>query len=287
MPPDNPFALVNLGELSKPANTLIQKVSDAVGGLLAPWQIKRVAKAEAEAALMKRTSDIEITDLHRRAVHRWVEEEAQRQQNMESITAKALPQLSAESDPNSLDNDWIVSFFDRSRIVSDNEMQDLWSRILAGEANCPGTYSKRTVNSLSDIDKNEAALFTKFCGFVWTIVGDLMPLVFDETDDIYNRCDINFDTLQHLDSIGLIQFGGVMSMIARVPKRCRTSYYGRDLVLEMPKESDNDLEIGFAVLTQVGRELAPICRAGPVDGFWELVKDRWKQHLPQSDLRDG
>ena len=281
MPPNPPLALVNLGELSKPANTLIRKVSDAVGGLLAPWQIKRVAKAEAEAALMKKVSEIEITDLHRRAVHRWVEEEAQRQQNMESITAKALPKLNAEADPNSLDNDWIVSFFDRSRIVSDDEMQDLWSRILAGEANCPGTYSKRTVNSLSDIDKKEAALFTKFCGFVWTI-GGLKPLVFHDSEPIYNRHGINFDTLQHLDSIGLIQFGGMMSMSARVPKRLRVSYYGRSFILEMPKKSNNDLEIGVATLTQVGKELAPICDAGPVGGFWEYVRDRWKEHLPQS-----
>lgn len=281
MPSDPPLALVNLGELSKPANTLIQKVSDAVGGLLAPWQIRRVAKAEAEAALMKRVSEIEITDLHRRAVHRWVEEEAQRQQNMENITAKALPKLNAEADPHSLDNDWIVSFFDRSRIVSDDEMQELWSRILAGEANCPGTYSKRTVNSLSDIDKKEAALFTRFCGFVWT-VGGLTPLVFHDSGTIYNKHGINFDTLQHLDSIGLIQFGGMMSMSARIPKRFRVSYYGRSLILEMPQESNNDLEIGVATLTRVGKELAPICGAGPVGGFWEYVRDRWKQHLPQS-----
>jgi hypothetical protein len=34
---------VNLGELSKPADTLIKKVSSAVGGVFEPWQIKRVA----------------------------------------------------------------------------------------------------------------------------------------------------------------------------------------------------------------------------------------------------
>ena len=69
-------SLVNLGEISKPANTLIKKVSSAIGGVFEPWQIKRVAKAEAEASLIKARTNIEITDLHRRAMHRFVEEEA-------------------------------------------------------------------------------------------------------------------------------------------------------------------------------------------------------------------
>ena len=59
-------SLINLGNLSKPADTLIKKVSDAVGGLFAPYQVKRMAKAEAEAAMIKEQSKTEITDLHRR-----------------------------------------------------------------------------------------------------------------------------------------------------------------------------------------------------------------------------
>ena len=156
---DTSSSLVNLGELSKPADTLIRKVSNAVGGLFAPYQIKRLAKAEAKAALTKAQSEIDVTDLHKRAAHRWINEEAQRQNNMENIIARALPQLSESANADSVENDWIVNFFDKSRIVSDEQMQDLWSRILAGEANAPGTYSKRTVNFLSDLDKVDADLF--------------------------------------------------------------------------------------------------------------------------------
>jgi len=82
MSDDKSLSIVNLGKLSKPADTLIKKVSAAVGGVFEPWQIKRVAKAEAEASLIKANSEIEITDLHRRAMHRFVEEEANRQENM-------------------------------------------------------------------------------------------------------------------------------------------------------------------------------------------------------------
>jgi hypothetical protein len=51
-------SLANLGDLSKPADTLIRKVSKAVGGLFKPYQIKRIARAEAEAAVIKAQADI-------------------------------------------------------------------------------------------------------------------------------------------------------------------------------------------------------------------------------------
>ena len=117
-------SLIDLGNLSKPADTLIKKVSDAVGGFFAPYQVKRMAKAEAEAAMIKAQSETEITDLHRRAVRRWIDEEAQRQKNMEDITAKALPQLDEKAAPDAVEDDWLVNFFDKSRIVSDNDMAE-------------------------------------------------------------------------------------------------------------------------------------------------------------------
>ena len=286
MPKDIPNSLINLGDLSKPADTLIKKISNAVGILFETRQIKRVAKAKAEAARIEAQSEIEITDLHRRAARRWIEEEAQRQTNIESITAKALPQLNENANPDSIEDDWIVNFFDKSRIVSDNEMQDLWARILAGEANAPGTYAKRTVNLLLDLDKNEAELFTKLCGFVWAVEGEVpVPLVFDQTAEIYTRNGLDFISLSHLDSIGLIHYGGLEGIeINELPKRFTVAYYDRTLALEMSKNADNDLEIGYVMFTRIGMELAPICEGKPVDGFWEYVKDYWKKYMPKSEM---
>ena len=276
-------SLINLGNLSKPADTLVKKVSDAVGGLFAPYQVKRMAKAEAEAAMIKAQSETEITDLHRRAVHRWIEEEAQRQKNMEDITAKALPQLDEMAAPDSVENDWLVNFFDKSRIVSDNEMQELWSRVLAGEANAPGTYSKRTVNFLSDLDKGDAELFTKLCGFGW-MIGDFVPLVFDVQAEIYNKHGINFSSLSHLESIGLVQSNRITGIGWHdLPKRFAVLYYGKPLALEMPNDADNVLEVGVVLLTKIGQELAPICGSRPVEGFRDYVMDQWKQYLPKPE----
>ncbi|MDE2799396.1 MAG: DUF2806 domain-containing protein [Gemmatimonadota bacterium] len=278
----NSNSLVNLGDLSKPANTLIKKIAKGVGGFFKPFQIKRVAKAEAAAAMIKTQSDIQITDLHHRAVHRWIEEEAQRQLNMETITIQALPHLNEEANPNSMDDDWIVNFFDKSRKVSDSEMQALWARVLAGEANAPGTYSKRTVNFLLEMEKTDAELFSKLCRFGWTISGHIVPLIFDVDDEIYNRHGINYPTLSHLDSIGIIRLNSLTGFILnRLPKSVVADYYGKQIYLDMPKDTDNVLKIGYMLPTSVGQELTSICESEPVDGFLDYVKDNWKQYLPE------
>jgi len=281
--PDSPsHSLVSLGDITKPADTLIKKISNAVGGVFAPFQIKRIAKAEAEAAIIKAQTGIQITDLHRRAMHRFIEEEALRQQNMESIAAKALPQLEANSSPDKMEDDWVSNFFDKSRIVSDTEMQDLWARVLAGEANAPGTYSKRTVNFLGDLDKKDAELFQALCSFGW-IIGKFTPLVFDPQGPIYGSRGLNFGTLTHLDSIGLVQFSSLAGFKRiGLPKKFAVTYCGTPLALSMSKDKDNELEIGNVLLTNVGEELATVCRVPGVDGFLDYVKEKWKSHLAEA-----
>ncbi|MFZ0035593.1 MAG: DUF2806 domain-containing protein [Sedimentisphaerales bacterium] len=256
-----------------------------MGGIFKPYQIKRVAKAEAEATLIKAQTEIQITDLHRRAMHRFVEEEANRQKNIEDITAKALPKLNDKADPSKVEDDWIVNFFDKCRIVSDNEMQNLWSRVLAGESNSPGTYSKRTVNFLSDLDKGEAEQFTRLCGFEWTIDSEIAPLIYDEyKHQIYKDQGINFDLLRHLESIGLIRFSDIeVYLYEGMPKKLTVLYYGTSVTLEMPSYSSNEINVGHVLFTKIGKELAPICGSKPVDGFLEYVIKKWKgfKYLPE------
>ena len=135
-------SLVNLGDLGKPIDTLINKISNATGVLYEPRRIRRKAKANqklllhrlrqrAAVEIVKAESEIKITDLHRRAAQRWIEEEAKRQENMEDIIDKAEPHLNEEAKPDAMEDDWVANFFDKSRIVSDSEMQSLWARILA------------------------------------------------------------------------------------------------------------------------------------------------------------
>jgi hypothetical protein len=221
---DQPLVKIDLGGLSEAAKALIEKISDGIGGIFKPGQIVRVAKAEAEVDRIRAESQIEVTELHRRALRRFLEEEANKQLNIEAITQKALPQLKEDSSPQDVDDDWIKNFFDKCRIASDEEMQSLWARVLAGEANSPGMYSKRTVNFLGSLDKEEASLFTSLCGFGW-FINEVTVLIFDHKHKIYNDQGINFDTLSHFDDIGLVSFKNIETFIRKgFPKRITVFY---------------------------------------------------------------
>lgn len=272
---------IDIGKLSKPADTLIKKISSAVGWVFEPYQITRIAKAEAKADLIRAESSIQITDLHRRAMHRFVEEEAKKQENMEAITSKALPLLNEKSAPSEMDNDWIANFFEKARLTSDSEMQDLWARILAGEANCTGSFSKRTIQFVASIDKREAELFQTLLCFSWNI-GFLTPIVFDINDPIYKTKDIDFRALTDLDSIGLVRFDNFAGFAYNnTHETITTSYFGRPLELTIKPQEDNELHLGKILLTQTGKELAPICITKPIEGFFEYVMDKWKKHTQQ------
>ena len=279
-------SLINLGELAKPATVLIEKISDAIGALYKPRQIVRCAQAEAEAEKIKAIAQIEISDLERRALQRFVAEETKKQSNVEEITRQAIPLLGQNANPENMENDWIVNFFDKSKLISDQEMQRLWSNLLAGEANAPGTYSKRTVNILSDLDKKDAELFTVLCGFGWNL-GMIVPLIFDVQEKIYSDYGINFDVISHLDSLGLVRFDNLAGFRAMsLPNRISVAYYWRCLELMLPKEIDNEIDLGKVLFTKAGSDLAHICESKPVDGYFEYVYDRWSNlgYIPKREI---
>lgn len=270
-------SLINLGNLSKPANTLIEKISEAIGGVFKPWQIRRVAKAEAEADQIKALSKIETTELEQRSLQRFMYEEAKRQGNIESITGQSLPQLNEGAKPEEIEEDWITNFFDKCRLVSDAEMQSIWARILAGEANAPGKFSKRTVNFMESLDKQDAQLFTKLCAFNW-ILGDIQPLIYDTNVEIYTQNGINFSVLTHLDAIGLISFNNLTGYSRKGFSQTTVAVYkNAPFVLKFPKENDNDINIGHILLTSIGRELASICVPETIAGFDLYVIEEWKK----------
>ena len=255
---------------------VLNKLSNAIGILYKPNNIRRMAKANKTAEEL----EIEKEDLRRRAEYRRREEDAAHQIRMESVVLKALPDINEDANPDSLDDDWKANFFDKCRNVSDKDMQSLWARVLAGEVNAPGTYSKRTLSCISDLGKKEAELFTTLCGFGW-LIGEMVPIVFDSNEGMYNKHGVNFSTLSHLDSIGLVNFNSVIDVQRQhLPKKFSISYYGRKLALEMPNDTKNTLSVGNVRLTQIGQELAPICGSKPVSGFWEYVIKKWRQYSP-------
>lgn len=166
-------------------------------------------------------------------------------------------------------------FFKQCDTVSDKEMQSLWSRVLSGEATNPGAFSKRTVDFISSIDKKDAAVFTALCQFVW-VIGDPSPLVYDAKNEIYTKHGIDFSTLKHLDSIGLISFEAVGGYRRTgYGKYAQAYYYGTFTAIEFGGDANNEIETGNVLFTNIGKELVSICGSAKNQEFYYYVIKTW------------
>ena len=259
---------------------LLGKLIDAGLVLNQPRHTRKLADAEAKANLIRARSEIDVADLRQRAKNRRDLEELLHQENIESVIAGAIPEVSADARPEDMDEDWISKFFEKCRITSDSQMQLLWSRILAGEANSPDSYSKRTVNFVSELSKEEAELFSSLCGFYVDFGSVKDVLVFDVEDHIYASHRISFDAVNRLSEIGLIEYSHVTGFVIKRLKpnrRYRALYFGKGIYVEIGA-TQREFDVGQIRLTMIGKELQRICGAKPVDGFLEYVVEKWSKY---------
>lgn len=278
-------SLINLGELSKPATILIERISDAIGCAFEPQRIRRKAAADADASIIMAQTEIEITDIQRRAARRWLAEESRKQENIEAIAGAALADLSSDSDPSRIETDWLTQFFDSCRNVSNSDMQRLWSSVLAMEANQPGSVSKKSVLLLQSMSKEDAELFSRLCQFVWYINGLADPVIPEPNAKLCLDQGISFTACYHMADLGLVQFEPLAGF-----SRLSTNYeylciYARQRVLLHP-DSKLKVDLGHVQFTLAGRQLFPVTRAKGRDSVYEETIKYWmdKGLRPNSSL---
>ncbi|WP_216688997.1 DUF2806 domain-containing protein [Hymenobacter siberiensis] len=277
---DGLMSLAGLGVANKHSGVFIEKVSNAIEGGLKPWQTRRMALAEKDAAITKAEADIEIAAMQNRASVRVLAEELRDQRNIEAQIMKALPNIREDAKPEDMDDDWIANFFDKSRLVSNEEMQDLWAQVLAGEANEPGAFSHRTVNFLATLTKKEALEFRNFCSYNWKDQsGRYFPIIFEVRDNL--PVAFTYSQLKHFDAIGLITFESTGSGMGFTTEALQLSYHGQYFDIAYIKQRTDDkhtrasIPAGRVSLTQIGNELASICKPVPDECVVEYVVKHW------------
>ena len=275
---------ISLLGLDKVAVRLIEKVSDAAGVVYEPTRITRKAKAEAKAALIRADSQIAVDDLQRRAVMRVVSEETQRQSNMEAIIEKSLPLLEQDSSPEGMNNDWVANFFDKCRLFSDEEVQQLWAFVLSGEANSPGTFSRQTVNILANLDEDHIRLFEALSNFTWYISDYPIPLTYDLNHTIYTKPDIDAEEIiginhgiaMELDSVGLVRYISV-GFNNIVTRENMTASYMRSILQVVPSECSLQIKRRQCALYFGWNSITSPLHPKSVDGYCEYVLMEWER----------
>ena len=262
-------ALVNLGELSKPATALIEKVSEGIGGLLAPWQMVRMARGEVAAAKIRAKGALELTEGEEFIFRSTLARETKEQRNILAIVAKAIPDLSADSEPSKIDSDWVAEFSHLFRRTSQEEMQALWGRLLATEANQPGSFSKRTLHVVSVLERRDAELFGLLCALCVEYENEAFPLVYNFADPFYQRCGLDEKRLNDLEDLDLISISMENAVRVGETETAEFTYFGQRVLI--PTNGKTFLDTGRVLLTRAGNELYRVSGAGPLDGFMTSV----------------
>lgn len=274
------FSLIKiegLDKISEPINTLINKISNAIGATFQPSQILRLAKAEAEASIILTEAETRASEIRERAMNRMIGEEARKQKNIESITCQSLTYLRSDADANAVEDDWIVNFFEKCRNVSHGEMQNLWARLLAEEVNTPGSISKRTVNFMESMDRRDAEDFRILCRFS---VAKWGPLI-HEHGGIYEANGLTYSVLAHLESIGLIHLSTLAPFQRKFTQSTASfSYHGMTVRFRLEASGRSTVETGMASFTQVGQDLASLCKDEPIPIFIDYLLCRHKKYSP-------
>ena len=264
------LSLFNLKSLSKVALRFLDVIYNVYG---VPRRIQNETKARI--ASVRGINESDLSDEQKQQLTFWHYVKADEQRNMVSVVERAIPQLTGNAKPEDVEPDWYRNFFSKQCHVSDSEMQEIWARILAGEANQPGSFSKRTLSILSDLDKEEAEVFAKLCCFAWELGGRLTPLIVKgvHNNPIYSRHSISFPALSHFQTIGLLQFSP-LTPFTFSSDYSSIYYFGRKLEL---LDARNGFRFGHGDFSVCGRELCAICDRKPIDGLWEYVTKNYKE----------
>lgn len=144
---------------SKPLCRLIEAVSEYVTVRAEPKRTVANAKAETTAMLIYAQADIDRDDLARRTAQRIAAQEMRRQQNIESIVGRAIEVLPEEGSAEPADPDWMASFFDHCKDVSNEELHGLWAKLLSQEVTTPGSCHPSTLACLRGMTAGDAERF--------------------------------------------------------------------------------------------------------------------------------
>lgn len=287
----------DLTGLSEPLKKLIEVVSQGIGALSKPYLIKKTADAKAyeikviaEAikenqqdlkkigfddeklslmSLDQKTLQNELT-LEERVQNRIEFQEQKKQKNIENITQKAAQNLESEQTVSEepVDDDWTTRFFDYAEDISNEEMQELWARILAGEVKKPNSYSLRTLELLRNLTKDEAQVFSKAANYV--LSSHNSPFIFKgKKEEFLADFGLTFEDRLLLTEIGILQPESNISR--RLPQNKEDSLIifesGQYLIKVNKKAETPEYRIPIFRFSKIGIELLELITPTPNEGY--------------------
>jgi hypothetical protein len=275
-----------VGKLANAVEGLVQLPHNALDYLVGPDRIRAVRTARAEGALIEARAQAEIERLRAETGAFVLDREMHKTLNRRAILAeaqKALPPPGATVSDEPVSKDFVHAFFDEFDGISDPEVHKIVGRLLAGEVVRPGSFPRRTMRVLRDLESRDFAMFATLCRFSWNI-GGLTPLVHEIEDPIYQQNGLSFDAMHALENLGLLTFESFVGYLrADLPAKFRVTYGIQHVQIEL-KAGETQLDIGKMLLSEAGSRLAVLTRAKVVPEFVEYVLSKWRAQGHKADV---
>lgn len=237
---------VNLDGLAKFAETICNATGWSAKGYkkMADAKIyERIENAKADTAIeIEKLQGQDIVEKYKEIRNR------QKFENALNIVQKAEQQFNegeqVSNEP--VDKDWLNRFLDYAEGVSEEEMQNIWAKILAGEVKQPKSFSLRTLDVLRNMTKEEAELFAEVSNNVF---GDIFIFRDDNSKDItkfFQLCDSGLLLLEGVNNSFQIEPNNVI--VVKMFGKCYVMFHN---------SSDEHISIHIPVykLSKAGIEL--------------------------------
>ena len=243
--------LIDFGKLSEVANNMINKISSAIGWIAT----RETPKRAAINTYIEEIQNSNLSTLTKSALIYNAKKIIKEYVNQNNIIQRAIPLLTENGNVSAVSDDWIASFMDKARLVSDEEFQMVWAKILAGEMDKPGTYSLRTIDKLKNLSKKEAELFGKLVSLSFSN-GSGRFLIGNE--NILKTQDVYLSSVLRMEECGFI-----VSQELSFEPMCSKSHpltftFGNSLAIVIRSHSDELSRCDFEIytFTDAGVELA-------------------------------
>lgn len=228
-------------------------------------------------------------NLQERTHNRIEFQENKKQLNIESITAVAAENLINEEPVNDdpIDEDWKTRFFNIAEDVSNEEMQELWGRILAGEIKQSKSFSLRTLELLKNLSKDEAEIFTKLAEYKF--ISGNKSLIYNKDNYVENKLNINFTDKLLLTELGLIT--GTDNLEFSFPPSGQNTQtqlieLGKKAIAVYREPQSPKKALDVIVLTKTGAELSTLIEQSYKLEYVELICSNFKDEKNKIEYGD-
>ena len=282
MPDKKPtFALISISNVnidlksaSKAAIKLIDTIAAGTGRWWEPHHKVRMAQAEANAAIIRVGADAKTKAIAARAAKRLLQQEIHKQKNLEAVIGAAVKALPEEAEDKPVDNDWVTRFFNLAGEISNEKMQGVWGKVLAGETAAPGQYSLRTLDVLKNLSQKEAEAFQRACHLAFsekTISKGMEARILTSSPGrVFPEYGLSYDDVLFLKSAGLLHDSDQLSVVYDGPNK-NIILNNNGIVIRASHPGETKFTFYQFLFTRAGTELLSLIEAHPNFEYLRMV----------------